>query len=148
MYADLISKSSSFLFSIYSFIYSINFWSYSLPNSNVLNSNNYFAVCYFYYLSFFTPFFAWWWSFVYSTFYSFFYFLPVAIINATGGFFSIYAVSLCLLSNSPVNGHESHLPVITLFTTIICIYGNLHLGQHIYFYINLSKHFNIYPSVN
>jgi len=36
--------------------------------------------------------------------------LPEAMSLAVGGFFKMYAVSLCLLSSSPVKGQESHLP--------------------------------------
>lgn len=147
MQADFMSKSSSFLSSMNFFIYPISFCSSQLSNSNVFTSKSYFAD--FYFSSSFLVFFVCWCaSFAYSTFSYFFSFLPVAMFLGAGGFFSMYAVSLCLLSNYPVNGQESHLPVIMLLMTIMCISGSLHLGQQIYFSINLSKTFNISPSVN
>lgn len=147
--ADLISKSSSFLSSIYCFMYSINFCNSSLPNSSVAVSNSCFADCYFffYYTYYFllAPFLVY---FTYQGFYYFFYFLPVAMFLGMGGVLRMQAVSLCLLSRTPVKGQESHLPVITLSTTSMCISGSLHLGQQIYFSMNLSKHFNISLSLN
>ena len=144
----MISKSSSFLSSIYIFIYSMRFCSYWLPNSRVLISKRSFALFCFYTTGSYFLFFFWWWSLVYSGFYYFFSFLPVAIFLSTGGFFRMYAVNLCLLSSYPVNGQESHFPVMMLLITIMCISGNLHLGQQMYFSMNLSKHFNISASGN
>ena len=60
----------------------------------------------------------------------------------------IKAASLCLLSKSPTKGQESHFPIILSPTTCICISGNLHLGQQIYFSINLSRTFLNYSSGN
>jgi len=125
MYADLMSKSSSFLPSIYFFMYSMRFWSYLLPNYRVMLLNNYLAVFYFISITYYflAPFLWCCYSILCSNslFLSFFYSFPEAMFLAIGGFFKIYAVSLCLLSSYPVNGHESHFPVIKLFTTIMCI---------------------------
>lgn len=65
----------------------------------------------------------------------------MACVLITGGFFTMYPVSLCLLSISPLKGHESHLPCIFSFAIYIFNSGSLHFGQRIYLSINLSKTF-------
>jgi hypothetical protein len=55
---------------------------------------------------------------------------------------------LCLLSSSPTNGQESHFPKILSPATWRCISGSLHLGQRMYFYMNLSKTFRRSSYVN
>lgn len=144
-----MSKSSLYRCSMYCFMYSMSFCNYQLPNYKVATSNIYFADSYFFFYSTYyllpVPLLV---SLIYSGFYYFFSFLPVAMFFGTGGVFNIQAVSLCLLSRTPINGQESHLPVIILSTTNMCISGSLHFGQQMYFSINLSKHFNISASLN
>jgi len=110
----------------------INFYRSALPNSRFYASNRFFAYSpissYFFLLSevssTFLPFF--------SDFSSVFSYLSIilvclmACVLITGGFFTIYPVSLCLLSISPLKGQESHFPCIFSFAMYIFNSGSLH----------------------